>query len=420
MELKFDANQEFQINAVEAVAGLFEGQRANEVDMTFSLSGFAAVPNRLDLTEDVLLHNLQTVQEQNGIKADSELKPIEAAITGAEGEAQATFYNFSVEMETGTGKTYVYIRTALELFRRYKFRKFIIVVPSVAVREGVIKTLQITEKHLRELYENTPSRYYEYDSGNLAQVRQFALSDSIEIMVMTIDSFNKASNVINQSTDRLQGETPIHLVQSTRPILILDEPQNMESELRIKALAALNPLFALRYSATHRNPYNLIYRLTPFEAYREGLVKRIEVASVVQENDENRAYLRLIGITTEKKTIAAQIEVHKLMKDGTVKPQVLKVKAGDSLKEKSGRIEYEGFEVSEISPGLDLVIFSNGIELTTGETRGADKAAIFQAQIRYTIEEHIRRQVRLRKDGVKVLSLFFIDKVDNWYSPTNW
>jgi type III restriction enzyme len=414
MELQFDANQEFQINAVEAVAGLFEGQRANEVDITFSLSGFAAVPNLLDLTNEALLHNLQTVQEQNNINADSELQCIEAAITSAEGETNATFANFSVEMETGTGKTYVYIRTALELYRRYKFRKFIIVVPSVAVREGVVKTLQITEKHLRQLYQNTPYRYYEYDSNNLALVRQFALSDSVEMMIMTIDSFNKASNVINQSTDRLQGETPIHLVQSTRPILILDEPQNMESELRIKALAALHPLFALRYSATHRNPYNLLYRLTPFEAYREGLVKRIEVASVVEENNENQPYLRLVGITAEKKTIAAQIEVHKLMKDGTVKPQMIKVKAGDSLKEKTGRVDYAGYEVSEINAGLDLVVFANGIELSVGEAQGDDKEAIFKAQIRYTIEEHIRRQVRLRKEGIKVLSLFFIDRVDNY------
>src|SRR5260370_17027672 len=234
-------------------------------------------------------------------------------------------------METGTGKTYVYIRTALELFRRYGLRKFIIVVPSVAVREGVLKTLQITNKHLRALYENIPYRYYIYDSANLAQVRQFALSDSIEIMVMTIDSFNRASNVIHQSTDRLQGETPIHLVQTARPILILDEPQNMESELRIKALSQLHPLFALRYTATHRNPYNLIYRLTPFEAYRQGLVNRIEVASVVQENDANLVYLKLLHTATEKKKVTAQIAVHKLMKDATVKKQVLTVKVGDSL-----------------------------------------------------------------------------------------
>jgi type III restriction enzyme len=414
MEFKFDAQQEYQIHAIEAVAGLLEGQPRNEIDVTFSLSGLAAVPNILNLSEQTLLQNLHAVQEQNKISLDDALLCIEADIETADGVQRVRFSNFSIEMETGTGKTYVYIRTALELFRRYGLSKYIVVVPSVAVREGVLKTLQITEKHLRALYENIPYRYYTYDSGNLAQVRQFALSDSIEFMVMTIDSFNKASNVINQSTDRLQGETPIHLIQAARPILILDEPQNMESELRVKALSALHPLFALRYSATHRNPYNLIYRLTPFEAYRQGLVKRIEVASVVQENDANQVYLKLINTTTERKKVTAQIAVHKLMKDGTVKEQAVTVKVGDSLEDKTGRIDYQGYEVSEINPGLDMVIFSNGVEIGVGETRGADKESVFKAQIHYTVEEHFRRQLRLRPSGIKVLSLFFIDKVDNY------
>jgi type III restriction enzyme len=417
MEFKFDAEQEYQINAVDAITGLLEGQPRNEIDMTFALSGFAAVPNRLDLSEEELLRNLQSVQEQNSIIPDTALQTIEERLTTAEGETSVRFPNFSIEMETGTGKTYVYIRTILELYRRYGLRKFIIVVPSVAVREGVLKTLKITGKHFRSLYNNVPYRYYSYDSNNLAQVRQFAFSDSIEIMVMTIDSFNKASNVINQSTDRLQGETPIHIVQTTRPILVLDEPQNMESELRIKALSQLNPLFALRYSATHRNPYNLVYRLTPYEAYRQGLVKRIEVASVVQETDANQVFLRLIGITTAKKTLTAELSVHKLMKDGTVKERVVTVKVGDSLREKTGRVEYEGYEISEINPGFDMVLFSNGVEIGIGETQGADKETIFKAQIRYTVEEHFHRQIKLRPLGIKVLSLFFIDRVDNYRLP---
>src|SRR5437660_5841747 len=323
MEFKFDAQQEYQIHAIEAVAGLLEGQPRNAIDVTFSLSSLAAVPHIVNVSEETLLQNLHTIHEQNKISLDDSLKPIEADIETADGTKQVRFSNFSVEMETGTGKTYVYIRTALELFRRYGLRKYIIVVPSVAVREGVLKTLQITEKHLRALYENIPYRYYIYDSANLAQVRQFALSDSIEIMVMTIDSFNKASNVIHQSTDRLQGETPIHLIQAARPILILDEPQNMESELRVKALSALNPLFALRYSATHRNPYNLVYRLTPYDAYRQGLVKRIEVASVIQEDNANLPFIRLDDITTRKRTLTARVAVHKLMKSGKIKEQVV-------------------------------------------------------------------------------------------------
>ena len=181
------------------------------------------------------------------------------------------------------------------------------VVPSVAVREGVIKSLKITQDHLRALYDNVPYRYTVYDSKSIAKVRQFAQSDCVEMLVMTIDSFNKEDNVIRQSTDRLQGATPLFLVQARRPVLILDEPQNMESEGRIRALACLHPLMALRYSATHRNPYNLVYRLTPFEAYRQSLVKKIEVASVVKEDDFNQVFVRVKEIRTAAKTVQAKI-----------------------------------------------------------------------------------------------------------------
>ena len=415
MEFKFEANQEYQVNAVDAVVDLFEGQPHGKVELTFSLgSGFAASPNRLDLEETALLQNLQTTQEANGLTADAALQCIESEAETAEGKTAVRFPNFSVEMETGTGKTYVYIRTALELFRRYGWRKFIIVVPSVAVREGVMKTLQMTERHFREQFANTPYKFATYDSENLSQVRQFATSASAEFMVMTIDSFNKASNVIRQTTDRLQGETPIHLVQATRPILILDEPQNMESELRVKALAALNPLFALRYSATHKNPYNVVFKLTPYEAYRQGLVKRIEVAGITKENDANQVFMRLEGVSSEKSSFTARIAVHQLLKTGQVKEKVVTVKPGGSLEDKAGREEYAPFVVEEISIADNCVRFANGTEIKTGESRGADKEAIFREQIRYTIEEHFRKQERLKPFGIKVLSLFFIDRVDNY------
>lgn len=419
MEFKFDANQEYQVRAIDSVIGLLHGQNRIEVDLSFELgAGFAAVPNRLDLDEVSLLKNLQTIQTQNGLEPDETLQLIEETVETTNGSKTTRFTNFSIEMETGTGKTYVYLRTALELFRHYGMRKFIVVVPSVAIREGVLKALKITEKHFAELFGNTPYRYYVYDSSNLSQVRQFALSNSVEIMVMTIDSFNRATNVIRQSTDRLQGETPIYLVQATRPILILDEPQNMESELRVKALSALDPLLALRYSATHRNPYNLIYRLTPYDAYRQGLVKRIEVASVIKEDDVNQVFLRLDNISTQKNTITARIGVHKLMKSGVVREQVVTVRPGDSLEEKTSRSEYAPFVVDEINPGQGMVVFANGIEFRLGESQGADKEAIFEAQIRYTVEEHFRKQLRCKDDGIKVLSLFFIDRVDN-YAPSD-
>jgi len=416
MELKFDANQDFQLQAIEAVTSLFAGQPRIETDLHFTLgqSSFAAVANRLDLSEAELLDNLHAVQEETGIAPDPELICIEERIETATGPKDVRFYNFSVEMETGTGKTYVYLRTALELYRRYGLRKYIVVVPSVAIREGVLKTLQITEKHFRELYDNTPYRYYAYDSANLSQVRQFALSDGVEIMVMTIAAFNKASNVIRQTTDRLQGETPVHLVQAARPVLILDEPQNMESEKSIAALAVLNPLLALRYSATHRNPYNVVHRLTPYEAYRQGLVKRIEVASVIREGDTVQPYLRLVSIETKKRTLTARLAVHKLMKSGIVKEQVMTVRPGDSLQEKTGRTEYAGFDIDEISLGGRYVRFANNVEISMGQELGADKEAVFEAQIRYTVEEHVRKQSRLKAAGLKVLTLFFIDRVDNY------
>lgn len=415
MKFRFDANQDYQLRAIEAISLLFEGQPRIEANLSFApTGGFAAVANRLDLDEAQLVENLRRVQAKNGMPLNEKLQCIEEKIDSGDAPRDVRFPNFSVEMETGTGKTYVYVRTALELFRQYGLRKFIVVVPSVAIREGVLKTLKITENHLRDLYGNLPYRYYVYDSENLAQVRQFALSDAVEIMVMTIDSFNKASNVIRQTTDRLQGETPIHLVQATRPILILDEPQNMESEQRVKALSALDPLVALRYSATHRNPYNLVYRLTPFEAYRQRLVKRIEIASVVHQDDENRPFLRLDSIQAEKNTITARIAIHKLMKNGAVKERVVKVRPSDSLEEKAGRAEYDGFDVDEISAGGGFVRFANNTEIALGEALGVDKEALFDAQIRYTIEEHFRKQARVRDEGIKVLSLFFIDRVSNY------
>ncbi len=192
----------------------------------------------------------------------------------------------------------------------------------------------------------------------------------------------------------------------------------MESELRIRALAALDPLFALRYSATHRNPYNLVYRLTPAEAYRQGLVKRIEVAGVEKEADENRAFLRLEEVRSEKKTLTARIAVHKLMKDGTVKELVVTVRPGESLEAKANRPEYAAFVVEEMDAGAGTVLFTDGASLSLGEARGADKEAIFDAQIRYTLGEHFRKQAHLRERGIKVLSLFFIDRVNN-YAPTD-
>ncbi len=399
MRFEFDANQAYQRDAIDAVVKLFEGQSRVQANLQFSGdTNFAAIPNRLDLGDEQIYRNLAQVVVDN---RDREVAP-----TG--------FLNFSVEMETGTGKTYIYLRTVLELFQQYGMRKFIVVVPSVAIREGVLKTLQMTEAHFRNLYQNLPYRYCVYDSANLSQVRQFALSGSVEIMVMTLASFNKASNVIRQSTDRLQGETPIHLIQAARPILILDEPQRMESDLSVESLSSLSPLFALRYSATHRKAYNRVYRLTPYDAYRQGLVKQIEVAGFEASAEASRAFVEVKSLQSRKSSVTARLAVHKLQKSGTVKPTTLTVKPGDDLSVKTNLLAYEGYRVREIELGWGVVTFENGVEIKEGESRGADKTAMFEAQIRYTIEEHFRKQARLKPHGIKVLSLFFIDKVSNY------
>lgn len=421
MKLRFDANQEYQLQAIASVVDLFEGQRRVEAGTTVLQmrpgGTIAAVPNQLDLTDEELLANLQRVQERNGLRADTELACITRTIDTSDGQREVAFPNFTVEMETGTGKTYVYLRTILELYERYGLRKFIIVVPSVAIREGVLKNLQITEEHFRQVYQNPQYRYYVYDSASLAQVRQFALSDGLEIMVMTLASFNKAANVIRQTTDRLQGETPLHLVQAARPVLILDEPQNMESDQSKDALASLNPLFALRYSATHRYLYNLVYRLTPFEAYRQGLVKRIEVAGVEEADSANTPFIRLDRITTERHTVRARLAVDCLRKTGKVERTQVKVGPGDNLEAKTNRPEYVAYVVDEINAGGGFIRFSNGTELAVGQSIGVDYRSLWEGQIRYTIEEHFLKQRRLLSQGIKVLSLFFIDRVDNYVHP---
>ena len=418
MEFKFESDQEFQIQAIKSITQLFDGQHFVEAQFDFNERGFAFVPNSLEVDNDAILENLKQVQKDNALPLDETLECIEETVPLFDEETKVSFPNFSVEMETGTGKTYVYLRTIMELFRHYGLRKFIIVVPSVAVREGVIKTLEMTQSHLRQLYDNLPYLYYSYDSSKLSDVREFAFSDSVEVFVMTIDSFNKTSNRIYHPTDALQGEVPIHFVQATRPILILDEPQNMVSQLRVKALATLNPLFTLRYSATHRMVYNLVYRLTPAEAYQDGLVKKIEVAGIEQEDDVNQPFVRVNKVQRNKNIFTAQLSVHKLMKDGTVKEQRVTVKPGDDLTKKTNRPEYEGYIVDEINPFGGFLQFVNGVEIEEGGSRGEDKDAIFEAQIRDTIEEHFRKQERLKSSNIKILSLFFIDKVDNYAQET--
>lgn len=406
MKLTFEPNLKYQQEAVGAVVGLFEGQAPEDSDYRYRMHEEGefdfitnGVGNRLALTDDQLLANLQKVQAQHEI-------PVSEALEGR---------HFSVEMETGTGKTYVYLRTIYELNNKYGFKKFVIVVPSVPIREGVLKNLQITHEHFQTLYDNPPTNYKVYDRSRISQLWGFAMSNNIEILVINIDAFAKDENVINKSNDILNGQEPIKFIQSTHPIVIVDEPQNMESEKRAAAIAKLNPLCTLRYSATHRNRYNLIYSLNPVKAYDMGLVKQIEVDSVLEENSQNGAFVELTAITATKTKLTAKITIDVNSKDG-VKRKSVTVKKGDDLYALSNNREIyrEGYMVEGMDASNGYISFSNNNDLYIGQKQGGQNDEIMKFQIRRTIEEHLNKELKLNKLGIKVLSLFFIDRVANY------
>lgn len=413
MDFKFDPGQPHQLDAIQAVVRVFEGQ-PKSVAPAFDLIGTAtAVANAELIPSSVLVRNIRAVQSEGGIPVLEDQG--EAFISGASDATERapgmSYPNLSVEMETGTGKTYIYIRAALELYQHYGFRKFVVVVPGVAVREGVLQAFRSLKTHLRGLFPAVPYRVSTYSANNLSAVRQFALSDAVEFMIMTLDSFNKSRNVIRRPTDRLQGETPLHLLQAARPILILDEPQNMESDQSVAALTSLAPLAALRFSATHRKSYALIHRLTPYDAYRAGLVKRIEVASVLADLDANRPYLRVTDISASGRTLTARAIVHQRLRSGSVAAKTVRLKLGSDLEAITGRSDYEGLRVEEINTVSGCVRFENGHEIALGEEWGADRDQLAREQLRYTVREHMLKQQRLRSRNIKVLTLFFIDEV---------
>ena len=415
MKLKFDPNQQFQIDAIHSVLDLFEGQGKNGFFHAASSHDLLGIyPNQLTLDEETIRQNVRKVQERNNISAQEAVPDLPAGQAGMD---------FSIEMETGTGKTYVYLRTILELNRKYNFKKFIILVPSVAIREGAIKTLSITKDHFRNLYDNLPYRFYEYVSRNLSQVKAFAQSSNVEIMVMTMGAFNKDANILYSSRDQMQGEQPISFIQKTNPILILDEPQNMEGEATQEKLKNFNSLLRLRYSATHKNLYNLVYQLAPYDAYQLGLVKKIEVYSVVDSDDEekqHRAFINLISVVSAKTTLKAKVEL--LVKDSknNFKKKIVVLKQNDDLVKKTINNIYDGYIVDDMTAeapdynSIGSIKFKNGIEVSRGENAGRDKKDIMRAQIRNTIERHIEKRQELKKKGIKTLSLFFIDRVDNY------
>lgn len=422
MKLHFEDNLDYQLAAIESTVNLFRGQDINRTEFTVSklshpagqmkLSGMEesslGIGNRLQLLDDELLDNLKEIQLKNG------LAPTESLASG----------DFTVEMETGTGKTYVYLRTILELNKRYGFSKFMIVVPSVAIKEGVYKTLQITREHFENLYPMAKGyEYFLYDSGKLGQVRNYATSTTIQIMVVTVGAINKQSvNNLYKDSEKTGGEKPIDLVRATRPLIIVDEPQSVDGGLQgqgKKALDAMNPLCTLRYSATHVDKHHMLYRLDAVDAYERELVKQIEVASLEVEGGQNKAYVKLLSTQNQGGSISAKIELD-VAQGKSVRRRVMTVEDGDDLEQETGRAIYEDCRIGTITCGKhnqSMEISTPGKEtvLRPGEEiGGVNPDEMKRLMIRRTIKEHLDKEMRFAemKLGVKVLSLFFIDHVD--------
>ena len=365
------------------------------------------VGNRLTLLDDELLKNLNDVQLRGGLPPSGSL----------------TSGDFTVEMETGTGKTYVYLRTIFELNKRYGFTKFVIVVPSVAIKEGVYKTLQITEDHFKGLYAGVPFDYFLYDSGKLGQVRNFATSLNIQIMVVTVGAINKKDvNNLYKDSEKTGGEKPIDLIKATRPIVIVDEPQSVDGGLEGRgkeALDAMNPLCTLRYSATHVDKHHMVFRLDAVDAYERKLVKQIEVASATVEEAHNKPFVRLVSVANKRGTISARVELDVATASG-VKRQEITVSDGDDLEQLAKRPIYADFRVGEINTAkghefMELRYPGGEVFLRPGQAHGdVDALAVQREMIRRTIREHLDKEKRLRPLGIKVLSLFFIDSVDRY------
>jgi len=419
MKLQFNSENDYQLRAIQSVVDIFEGQNIAksdfEVNYTMSANGSIemtekGICNKLNLSVEQLLENVQKIQTRNNINVSDKLEP--CTYISSENESKEFLPNITIEMETGTGKTYTFLRTIYELNRMYGFKKFVIVVPSVAIREGSIKNLDITKEHFQNLYNKPNVNFIVYDSRKITELRNFAISNSVEILVINIDSFNKDNNIIN--TVRETGVKPIEYVQNTNPIVIIDEPQNMEAEMRKQAIHNLNPLCTLRYSATHRNFYNLVYSLNPVQAYDMGLVKHISVDGITSDN-YNNAFIHFKDIKKSKHSIAAKLTIFVNEKNSPVQKDIT-IEPEDDLYNFSGKRDtYKfGFILNSINATEGIIKFSNGLTMKKGETNGGLTEETIKYQIERTITSHFENIKKLVPKKIKVLSLFFIDRVANY------
>lgn len=418
-------HQKFQADAAKAVVDVFAGQPyltptymmdrgsgyiqqslTDDVDFT-GWSNQRIVP---ELNDQLILEHLQKIQRTNQIAPSNKL------------EGRSSGFNLTIEMETGVGKTYTYIKTMYELNRAYGWSKFIIVVPSIAIREGVYKSFEMTQEHFAEEY-GKKIRFFIYNSTQLTEIDRFASDSSINVMIINSQAFNakgKDARRIYMKLDEFRSRRPIDIIAKTNPILIIDEPQSVEGKQTKENLKQFNPMITLRYSATHKSDsiYNMVYRLDAMEAYNKRLVKKIAVKGITETGStatDSYLYLESINLSKGNPTATLQFEVK--MASGAPKKKSRIVTEGDNLYDYSnGLEEYKnGFVVSRIDGRDDSVEFINGIKIYAGDVVGAvDEDQLRRIQIRETILSHLQRERQLFYKGIKVLSLFFIDEVANY------
>ncbi|HAT8371237.1 DEAD/DEAH box helicase family protein [Legionella pneumophila serogroup 1] len=419
MKLKFKY-QTYQAEAVNAVTQCFKGQKRHEgivyrVDPgaqatgqmdIFDESGFKNAD--FDIDEAQILNNIQDIQKKQNI-------PVSASLS----KNAIAPVNLDIEMETGTGKTYCYIKTIFEMYKQYGWSKFIIIVPSIAIREGVYKSLQITSEHFLEQY-NKKSKFFIYNSKELHNIESYSSDAGINIMVINVQAFNakgKDNRRIYEELDNFQSRRPIDVIKANRPILILDEPQKMEGGKTLNSLEEFNALMVLRYSATHKTTHNKIYRLDALDAYNQKLVKKISVRGItVKGLSGTNAYLYLESIELSTSAPIARIEFEVKQKTGLIKRIIKRLKRGDNLFDHSnGLAEYDDYVISDINAITDTVSFTNGVEISAGEALGnVNESTLRRIQIREAIRAHIEKEQALFYQGIKVLSLFFIDEVSKY------
>ncbi|MCY4561177.1 MAG: DEAD/DEAH box helicase family protein [Flavobacteriaceae bacterium] len=425
MKIQFNKSLQFQLNAINAIVDIFEGQETYDTNLTVHTaenlekkylleSNNDVYSNDLKLGKKQLLKNIQDIQSNNGLHSS---------------KANGFDFNnldFTIEMETGTGKTYVYLRTIMEMYRKYGFSKHIIVVPSIPIKAGVFKSLQITEEHFRGIYGNIPYNFFVYDSGNHTDIMDFAHNKRLEIMVINIQAFRKSfenpsepkkANIIHRYNDQL-GDSPLDLIKKTNPFVFVDEPQTaMSTPSSQKAVKNLNPLAIFRYSATHREKINLMYKLDIGDACKQKLVKQIEVGSIQAEGDHSKCYIKLLEVMLSKVQPKAKIQVDALVK-GKIKRKSITVHQNDDLEQITNRTAYQGYIIKDIygKEGEEFIDFtSNNQYIKLGQSIGdIDELELKTDLISKTIEEHLKKEKVLNPKGIKVLSLFFIDKVVNY------